>query len=377
MRRSVCVGCGARWARGSSVRSCRGSAHRGWHECGAGDHEAEGEEAGGGGWRLRAEAYKAITAAVRAVSVHGLTARSSGPGGPWVRYLIATSQTRTARRPPRPGAVPSGRSRAWRRVEIRTSAAPSAKVPPTPGADPRARTAERTRPPCAGRELVVLLDDRKCRSASPTGPSRTQNKPDGETVRRVVRPLAALRERPNGGDPPADQRQVERRDRHATDDTPGGLASVRQSGAHDRRPADRDREMNGHRGGQQHRCTLLMWEQHRAGGAAPFQDVLPSDQRPRRGGDRRTRRSSQPGCQGSHGSPARRRLTRPSCQAPDDFSKRQSALSPDRQAAGRRVARPSAARSRAAHKGGRTMSPSGRSQAARASRRLPKEGRRH
>ena len=223
----------------------------------------------------------------------------------------------------------------------------------------------------------MLLDDRKCRSASPTGPSRTQNKPDGETVRRVVRPLAALRERPNGGDPPADQRQVERRDRHATDDTPGGLASVRQSGAHDRRPADRDREMNGHRGGQQHRCTLLMWEQHRAAGAAPFQDVLPSDQRPRRGGDRRTRRSSQPGCQGSHGSPARRRLTRPSCQAPDDFSKRQSALSPDRQAAGRRVARPSAARSRAAHKGGRTMSPSGRSQAARASRRLPKEGRRH
>ena len=153
------------------------------------------------------------------------------------------------------------------------------------------------------RRCRVVASDRtssshtRCRSACATGPSRTQNKPDGETVRRVVRPLAALRERPDGGDPPADQRQVERRDRHATDDTPGGLASVRQSGGHDRRPADRDREMNGHRGGQQHRCTPLMWEQHRARGAAPLQHVLPADQRPRRGGDRRTRRSSQPGCQ--------------------------------------------------------------------------------
>jgi hypothetical protein len=121
--------------------------------------------------------------------------------------------------------------------------------------------------------------------------------PDGETVRRVVRPLSALRERPDRGDPPADQRQVERRDRDATDDTPGGLASVRQGGGHDRRPADRDREMNGHRGGQQHRCTPLMWEQHRAGGAAPLQYVLAPEQRPCRGGDGRTRRSSQPGCQ--------------------------------------------------------------------------------
>ena len=138
---------------------------------------------------------------------------------------------------------------------------------------------------------------RGCRSASATGPSRTQNKPDGETVRRVIRPLTALRECPNGGEPPADQPQVERRDRHATDDTPGGLASARQSGGHDRRPADRDREMNGHRGGQQHRCTPLMREQHRAGGAAPLQHVLASDQRPHRGGNRRTRRSSQPGCQ--------------------------------------------------------------------------------
>jgi hypothetical protein len=153
----------------------------------------------------------------------------------------------------------------------------------------------------AQRRRVVASDRTSsqtgCRSAGATRPSRTQNKPDGETVRRVVRPLAALRERPDGGDPPADQRQVQRRDRHATDGTPGGLASVRHGGGHDRRPADRDREMNGHRGSQQHRCTPLIWEQHRAGGAAPLQHVLASDQRPRRGGDRRTRRSSQPGCQ--------------------------------------------------------------------------------
>ena len=173
----------------------------------------------------------------------------------------------------------------------------AAKVPPPPAPIPALARAERTRPPCAGSELVVLLDDRKGGSASATGPSRTQNQPDGETVRRVVRPLSAVRERPDGGDPPADQRQVQRRDRHATDDTPGGLASVRHGGGHDRRPADRDREMNGHRGSQQHRCTPLMWEQHRAGGAAPLQHVLASQQRPRRGGDRRTRRSSQPGRQ--------------------------------------------------------------------------------
>ena len=119
---------------------------------------------------------------------------------------------------------------------------------------------------------------------------------DAETVRRVARPWRPGERPDEGFRRPINV--VERRDRHATDDTPGGLASVRQSGGHDRRPADRDREMNGHRGGQQHRCTPLMREQHRARGAAPLQHVLPADQRPRRGGDRRTRGSNRPGRQG-------------------------------------------------------------------------------
>jgi hypothetical protein len=102
----------------------------------------------------------------------------------------------------------------------------------------RHRRTGASRAPCRGeRGSVLLLGDRRCRSASTTGPSRTQDQPDGQTVCRVVRPLAALRERPDGGDPPANQRQVERRDRHPSGETPGGLASVRQSGGHDRRPA--------------------------------------------------------------------------------------------------------------------------------------------
>jgi len=102
----------------------------------------------------------------------------------------------------------------------------------------RHRRTGASRAPCpGGRGSVLLLGDRRYRSASTTGPSRTQDQPDGQTVCRVVRPLAALRERPDGGDPPANQRQVERRDRHPSGETPGGLASVRQSGGHDRRPA--------------------------------------------------------------------------------------------------------------------------------------------
>ena len=41
-------------------------------------------------WRLRADA---ITPAIMAVNVHGLTNPNSGPGGAWVRYLSAMSET--------------------------------------------------------------------------------------------------------------------------------------------------------------------------------------------------------------------------------------------------------------------------------------------
>jgi hypothetical protein len=133
------------------------------------------------------------------------------------------------------------------------------------------------------------------------GSSRQQNQPDAEAVRRVVRPLSALWERPDGGDPPADQRQVERRDHQSANDAPGGFATARQGGGHDRRPADRDREVNGRGGGQQHRGTPLMRQHHGAGGAAPFQHVVAACQRPHRGRDRRTSRPSQPGCQGVTG----------------------------------------------------------------------------
>jgi hypothetical protein len=130
------------------------------------------------------------------------------------------------------------------------------------------------------------------------GPSGPQNQPDAEAVRRVVRPLAALRQRPDGGDPPADQRQVERRDHHPAHDAPGGLATARQGGGQHPCPAHRDREVNGRGGDQQHRCTPLMRQQHGAGGAAALKHVVASHQRPHRGRDRRTRRPSQPGCQG-------------------------------------------------------------------------------
>jgi hypothetical protein len=114
----------------------------------------------------------------------------------------------------------------------------------------------------------------------------------------VVRPLAALRERSDGGDPPADQRQVERPDQHSANDAPGGLATARQGGGQDCCPAHRDREVNGRGGHQQHRCTPLMRQQHGAGGAAALKHVVASRQRPHRGRDRRTCRPSQPGCQG-------------------------------------------------------------------------------
>jgi hypothetical protein len=130
------------------------------------------------------------------------------------------------------------------------------------------------------------------------GPSGPQNQPDAEAVRRVVRPLPALRQRPDGGDPPADQRQVERRDHHSANEPPGGLATARQGGGQHRCPAHRDREVNGRGGDQQHRCTPLMRQQHGAGGAAAVKDVVASHQRPHRGRDRRTRRPSQTGCQG-------------------------------------------------------------------------------
>jgi hypothetical protein len=71
-------------------------------------NEAEGKEAGGGGWRLRAEAYKAITPGVRTVSVRGLTAPSSGSGGAWVRYLTATSQTPNSAPAAAPRSSPFG-----------------------------------------------------------------------------------------------------------------------------------------------------------------------------------------------------------------------------------------------------------------------------
>jgi hypothetical protein len=117
----------------------------------------------------------------------------------------------------------------------------------------------------------------------------------------MVAPLAALRERRDGRDPPADQRQVERRDHHCAHDAPGGLATTRQGGGHHQRPTERDPKMNGRGDRKQHRRAPLRRQHHDADGAAPFQHVLASQQRPHRRGDRRTHRPSQASSQGVTG----------------------------------------------------------------------------
>jgi hypothetical protein len=67
----------------------------------------------------------------------------------------------------------------------------------------------------------------KCRSAGAAGSSRSKHQPDREPVCHMVGPLAALRERRDGRDPPADQRQVERRDHHAAHNASRRLATAR------------------------------------------------------------------------------------------------------------------------------------------------------
>ena len=66
-----------------------------------------------------------------AVSAHGLINPSSGPGGAWVRYLIATSETPNSAPAAAPRSSPSARGKMWRRVEILSSAAPMTKIAPS------------------------------------------------------------------------------------------------------------------------------------------------------------------------------------------------------------------------------------------------------
>jgi hypothetical protein len=148
--------------------------------------------------------------------------------------------------------------------------------------------------------------DARRRLGRASGASRAEDQPDREPVRHMVGPLPALRKRRDGRDPPADQREVERRDHDSADDAPRGLATTRQGRCHDRRPTERDRKMHRRGDRKQHPGAPLMPQHHRAGGAAPLQHVLASQQRPHRGGDRRKRRPSQTGSQGVAGeSPAK------------------------------------------------------------------------
>ena len=82
---------------------------------------------GGCGQRRRRRSRRAISA----VSAHGLSNPSSGPGGAWVRYLIATSETPNSAPAAAPRSSPSARGGRWRRAEILMSAAPMAKIPPS------------------------------------------------------------------------------------------------------------------------------------------------------------------------------------------------------------------------------------------------------
>ena len=64
------------------------------------------------------------------VSVHGLTNPSTGPGGAWVRYFSAISETPHSAPAAAPRSRPSPRCGRWRRVEILKSAATTAKIAP-------------------------------------------------------------------------------------------------------------------------------------------------------------------------------------------------------------------------------------------------------
>ena len=66
------------------------------------------------------------------------------------------------------------------------------------------------------------------------GPACAEHEPDGEPVGDVVGPLAALRKRADCEDAPADDSQIERRDRQPTGDAPGWLGAAGQHGSDDR-----------------------------------------------------------------------------------------------------------------------------------------------
>ena len=100
----------------------------------------------------------------------------------------------------------------------------------------------------------------------------------------MVGPLAALRQGADARQPPADQLQVERGDGQAGEDARDRLPAARQRALEHDRPAQREREVDRHRGGQERQRAVLAGKQQRPGGARAVEHVLAAGERDRRRG---------------------------------------------------------------------------------------------
>ena len=121
-----------------------------------------------------------------------------------------------------------------------------------------------------------------------TGGRRASTAPDGEPVGDVVGPLAGLGQRADAGEAPADDAEVERGDGQAGERAGGQLAAAREDPREDERPADRQREVDRHGGGEQRRrCGS-----RGAGGASRRRGRPPARPRAGRGPPRSTGRRS-------------------------------------------------------------------------------------
>jgi hypothetical protein len=111
----------------------------------------------------------------------------------------------------------------------------------------------------------------------------------------VIGPLPSLRERADRRDAPPDHQQIEGGDPQPRHDSPRRLGATRQHDRHHARPAERQREVNGHCGHQQRRSAPTAGQQDGAGCTGTGKHVVTACKRPRRRRDRRARCADEPG----------------------------------------------------------------------------------
>jgi hypothetical protein len=122
-----------------------------------------------------------------------------------------------------------------------------------------------------------------------------QDETYGQAVCHVIRPLSALRKCANGRDASPDHRKIERGDAQSREAAPRRLGAVRQDRSEHAGPPDGEHKVNGHGGQQQHRRAPLVGQQHGADSASAVEHIITTRERPCRGRDRSTSRSSQAG----------------------------------------------------------------------------------